>query len=326
MRSLKAALILAAAVCAMPAGVSAQQSGPLPQGQVTFVVPLAAGGPLDAAARLLAERVGARINRVIIVENKTGAGGNIGAASVARAKPDGLTWLYTIDTVLTVNPHIYASQGFSPEKDLIPVARIGYNLQILAVNARNVPAKTFAELLAASKTRDLSFASAGVGSPGHLAFEYLRMATGMRGVHVPYRGAAPALQDLVGGSVDAAFVTAGAILPHVDTGALRPLAVSGRERAAQLPDVPTAHEVGVTGFEARTGNFLLAPAGVDPAIRAFFAARIEEAMQDSDLKRQLQKLAIEPVFSDEKEAIGFLAADREKWGKVIAAAGIKATP
>lgn len=325
MRSLKAALIIAA-LCAMPAGVRAQPSGPLPQGQLNFVVPLAAGGPLDAAARVMAEKVGARIGRTIIVENKTGAGGNIGAASVARSKPDGLTWLFTIDTVLTVNPHIYASQGFSPEKDLIPVARIGYNLQILAVNARNVPAKTFAELLAASKTRDLSFASAGVGSPGHLAFEYLRMATGMRGVHVPYRGAAPALQDLVGGSVDAAFVTAGAILPHVDTGALRPLAVSGRERAAQLPDVPTAHEVGVTDFEARTGNFLLAPAGVDPAIRAFFAARVEEVMQDGDLKRQLQKLAIEPVFSGEKEAIGFLAADREKWGKVIAAAGIKATP
>lgn len=325
MRVLKAALLLAA-LCAMPMSVRAQQSGPLPQGQVTFVVPLAAGGPLDAAARMMAEKVGARVGRTIIVENKTGAGGNIGAAAVARSKPDGLTWLFTIDTVLTVNPHIYASQGFSPEKDLVPIARIGYNLQILAVNARNVPAKTFAELLAASKTRDLSFASAGVGSPGHLAFEYLRMATGMRGVHVPYRGAAPALQDLVGGSVDAAFVTAGAILPHVDTGALRPLAVSGRERAAQLPDVPTAHEVGVTDFEARTGNFLLAPAGVDPAIRAFFAARVEEAMQDGDLRRQLQKFAIEPVFSGEKEAIGFLAVDREKWGKVIAAAGIKANP
>lgn len=315
--------LAAAAVFVGLAGARAQDAGVIPQGQITFVVPLAAGGPLDAAARMMAERIGQRLGRTIIVENRTGAGGNIGAAYVAKAAPDGLTWLYTIDSVLTVNPHLYASQGFDATKDLIPAARIGVNTLALVVNIRRLDVKTFGELLAASKKNEISFASAGIGSPGHLAFEYLRMATGIRGVHVPYRGAAPAMQDIVSGVVDAGFVTAGASLPHIESGVLRALAVSNANRSAQLPNVPTAQQAGITGFEAGFGNYLLAPAKSDPKVRAAMAAHVREIMQDKEVQARLVNLATEPVFADEAASVAALAADREKWGQVVKAAGVK---
>jgi tripartite-type tricarboxylate transporter receptor subunit TctC len=152
------------------------------------------------------------------------------------------------------------------------------------------------------------------------------MATGIRGVHVPYRGAAPALQDLVSGAIDVAFVTAGAVLPQVRTGALRPLAVSAGERSADLPDVPTAQEAGVKDFEARTGNYLLAPAALDDQRLAFMGAQVEAVMKDAAVQEQLKKLAIEPVFTDAAGARKALAADHEKWGAVLKAAGVKANP
>lgn len=297
---------------------------PIPSGTITLVVPLAAGGPLDSLARVFGERLSARMGRNVIIENKAGAGGNIGAAYVAKSKPDGLTWLYTIDSVITVNPHIYNSQGFDAAKDLVPAARTGHNFNILAVNAKRVEAKSFAELLELSKTRSLSFASAGIGSPGHLAYEYLRIATGMKGEHVPYRGAAPALQDLVAGVVDAAFVTAGAIMPHVESGALRALATSTSERASQMPNVPTAEQAGIKGFEARFGNYMMSPAGVDPAIRAFMAEQLREIMKDPDVQKRMIIQGSEPVFGDEKDSIARIASDRAKWGQVMKAAGVKA--
>lgn len=306
------------------AQTQAQPSNPIPQGTVTLVVPLAAGGPLDALARIFGERLSSRMGRSVVIENKAGAGGNIGANYVAKSKPDGLTWLYTIDSVLTVNPHIYASQGFDAEKDLIPVARTGHNFNILAVNAKRVEAKNFSELLELSKIRSLSFGSAGIGSPGHLAYEYLRIATGMKGEHVPYRGAAPALQDLVAGVIDAAFVTAGAILPHVESGTLSALATSTNERATQIPNVPTAEEAGIKGFEARIANYMMSPAGTNPKIRSFMAEQLREIMKEPDVQKRMIIQGSEPVFDDEKDSIARIAADRLKWGMVMKAAGVKA--
>jgi tripartite-type tricarboxylate transporter receptor subunit TctC len=272
---------------------------------------------------MYAEKLSQRIGRTIIVENKSGAGGNIGASFVAKAAPDGMTWLYTIDSVLTVNPHLYASQGFNAEKDLIPAARIGHNLLVLAVNTKKVPAKTFAELVDFGKTNDLNFASAGIGSPGHLAFEYLRLATGLRAVHVPYRGAAPALTDIASGAVEAGFVTGGVIIPHVATGVLRPLATSGARRSTLLPDVPTADEAGIKGFEARFGNYILSPAATDQKIGDFMASHIAQIIQMPDVKERMMTLATEPVFGNQADSIALIASDREKWGKVIAASKVK---
>ncbi len=316
-------LVAAAIGLGLTTARAQQDTAAIPPGQIAFVVPLAAGGPLDAAARMIAERLGQRLGRTIIVENRTGAGGNIGAAYVAKAAPDGLTWLYTIDSVLTVNPHLYASQGFDVAKDLAPAARVGVNTLALVVNVRRSDAKTFAELLAASKKNELNFASAGIGSPGHIAFEYLRMATGIKGVHVPYRGAAPAMQDIVSGVVDAGFVTAGASLPHIESGVLRALAVSNANRSAQLPGVPTAQQAGITGFEAGFANYLLAPARSDPKMRAMIGGHVKEIMQDKDVQARLISLATEPTFADEVESVARIASDREKWGQIVKAAGVK---
>jgi tripartite-type tricarboxylate transporter receptor subunit TctC len=300
-----------------------QQPNPLPAGAVTIVVPLAAGGPADAAARMIALKMGPRVERTVVVENKPGAGGNIGAASVAKAKPDGLTWLYTIDTVLTVNPHIYATQGFDPKTAFIPAGRFGHNLLILAVNARKVPARTFAELLAYSKQTPISFGSAGIGSPGHVAFEYLKMRTGVNGNHVPYRGANPAMNDLVAGVIDAAFITAGALLPQIENGALRGLATSASSRVPSIPDIPTADEAGIKGFEMRVGNYLLAPAGTNAVIVEYVSQQLKAIMEMPDMRSRLSDLSIEPIFGSPKEAQERLVADRERWGEVAAAVGIK---
>src|SRR5262245_43051011 len=207
-------LALVAMLAVLPSAVARAQSDPLPPGNVTLVVPLAAGGPTDALARVVADKLGARLERTVVVENKGGAGGNIGAAAVARSEPNGLTWLFTIDSVLTVNPHLYAAQGFDPQKDLAPVSVVGQFTLMLAVNAK-IPARTWPELVAFSKTRSLNFGSAGFGTPPHLAFEYLKSVSKLDAAHVPFRGAAPAMTELLAGNVDASFLVAGAVLEHV---------------------------------------------------------------------------------------------------------------
>jgi tripartite-type tricarboxylate transporter receptor subunit TctC len=317
--TLAVALLLAAPVTQL----HAQPQNPLPTGTITFVVPLAPGGPADAMARVLAEKLAARTGRTIVVENKAGAGGNLGAAAVARAAPDGATWLYTIDSVLTVNPHLSKSPGFDPSKDLVPVARLGFNLLILATNATNVPARNFAELLALSKTKPLNFGSAGIGSPGHVAFEFLKQRSGLIGNHIPYRGANPVLNDLIAGNIEAAFITAGALLPQIREGKLRGLATSAATRVANAPDIPTADEAGIPGFEARFGNYLLAPAGTPRNIVEFVSGHLEAIMAMQDVRERLQQLSTEPVFGGASEAETLLARDRDKWGRLIAAAGMK---
>jgi tripartite-type tricarboxylate transporter receptor subunit TctC len=152
------------------------------------------------------------------------------------------------------------------------------------------------------------------------------MDTGIRGAHVPYRGAAPAMQDIVSGAVEAGFVTAGASLPHIKTGVLRALAVSSLQRAPQLPDVPTAEEAGVKGFEAQFGNYILAPSRVDPRLRAAMGVHVAEVMKNKEVQDRLVSLATDPVFADEAASIARIAADREKWGKVVKASGMKASP
>ena len=185
-------------------------------------------------ARILIERLAPRTGRSFVAENRTGAGGDIAAASVAKAAPDGRQWFFTTDSVLTINPHMNPNRSYDPAA-LTAVSKIGEVVLLLAVNAQKIEAKTFAELVQLSAKRDLSFGSAGVGSPGHMAFEYLRAVSPLKGVHVPYRGAALALQDLVSGQIDASFIVAGVLVPHVKSGALRALAVSQQRNKRALP-------------------------------------------------------------------------------------------
>lgn len=315
-----------AALWASAKGVAAQtDADPLPKGTITIVVPLAPAGPADVVARVIAAKLSEKLGRTFIVDNKAGAGGNLGAAYVAKGPTDGSMWLYSTDSVFTTNPFMYASQGFDAVKDLTPVARVEDVLLLLAVNSQKVAAKNFAELIEESKKRTLSFGSAGVGSPGHLALEYLKSVSPLNATHVPYRGASLAMQDLLGGQIDAAFIVAGVLTPYVKSGALRALAVSSNTRVTALPDVPTAAEAGIKNFDARFTNLMLAPSGTPKPIRAFMARQLTAVLAMPDVRDKLATLSEQPTpVQDEDEAVAWVARERARWGAVIKAAGIKA--
>ena len=315
-----AALALAGA--AMAADAIAQPASPLPPGNVTVVVPFTPGGPLDVVARLFADKVGSKYARTIVVENKAGAAGNVGGMQVARAEPNGLTWVVMVDSMWTVNPHMQAGQGFDASRDLLPVGQLGQVVLMLAVHPK-VPAKTWGELLAHSKQKSLNFGSAGVGSPGHLALEYLKMASPLDAAHVPFRGASQAITELLGGNVDAAFIVAGVMLDHVRAGTVRPLAVSDAKRLASFPDVPTADEVGIKGFEARFSNIVALPLKTPPAIADFLRAEMAAFAALPDVKTRFAAIGTEFLLTGEDETRKWIAQERERWGKVITARGIK---
>jgi tripartite-type tricarboxylate transporter receptor subunit TctC len=289
---------------------------------MAIVVPLAAGGPTDALARIVADKLAQRLGRTIVVENKGGAGGNIGAAAVARAKPDGLTSLFAIDSLVTINPHLYKSMGFNPNGDLAPVSIVGEFSLTLAVNAA-IPAKTWTELVAYSRTKPLNFGSAGFGTPPHLAFEYLKSVSRIDAAHVPFRGAAPALTELLAGNVDASFLVSGAVIEYVKSGKLRALAVSAPTRLASMPDVPTASEAGIPDFEARFANLLWVPAKTPDSIQQLLSKEIAEIVKLQDVRARFNALATEPVGSSTKEAADRIAKENARWGKVVQEAGIK---
>jgi tripartite-type tricarboxylate transporter receptor subunit TctC len=318
--------VCAAIISLAGSTASAQTSAdPLPKGNITIVVPTPPAGPADIVARILAAKLSETTGRTFIVDNKAGAGFNLGSAYVAKAQPDGLTWLYTPDSVLTVNPWLYPSQGFAPVKDLIPVARVEDVLLILAINPEKVPAKNFAELVELSKTRTLSFGSAGIGSPGHLALEYLKSVSPLQASHVPYRGASLAMQDLIGGQIDAAFIVGGVLVPYVKSGALRALAVSANQRLSSMPDIPTAAEAGIKDFEARFSNMLLAPAGTPENTRRYIAEKIGPILDLPDVRERLKAMAEDPTARhDGEDAAAWLDRERERWGRVIKTANIKA--
>lgn len=309
-----------AALCFLIAGSLPAAAEDLPSNRgLTLIVPAAAGGPVDAAARVVRDVASRTLGRQISVVNIGGAGGNIGAATVARAEPDGLTWLLTADTLFTVNPHIYADMGFNAQRDLTIVASIAHSALVLSVNARNVAAKTLDDLISQSRKKPVTFASSGAGSPAHLAFEYLRMASGLNGVHVPYRGAAPALQDLSAGYVDAAFIGATSVIPLIRAGELRALAVSTDSRIPALGDVPSAREAGIPGFDAKFKLLLIVRPGTPSAIRASVLHAVKMALEEPKAAQQLRDLSVEPAFEEGDSLDGWIASARLKWGKVIGA-------
>ncbi len=295
------------------------QSDDMPSGALTFMLPFAAGGPVDAVARMLAERLSPKLDRTIIIENKMGAGGDVAAGAVAKSAPDGRTWFFTVDSVLTVNPHMNAASAVNPA-DLTAVAKVGEVVLLLAVNPKKVAATDFAQLVALSDKQDLSFGSAGLGSPGHMAFQYLQVTSGMKGVHVPYRGAALVLQDMLGGNIDASFIVSGVLAPHVAAGTLRALAVSANYRLKDFPDVPTAQEAGIKDFEARFANILIAPAKTDPKILARMEKAVLDVANTPDFIGKLASLSTEPQFGGREEAANWLVRERERWGRVMNAA------
>ena len=303
----------AAVPLACMAGVAGAQ-GPWPERPIRVVLPFPPGGPSDIVMRLAAEKMQAALKQPIVIDNRPGAGGNLGAGEVARAAADGYTWLWGTDTLVTVNPHVYKSLGFKVE-DLLPVT-IGTLFSQTLVCHPGVGVKTLGELIAKAKATKMSYASGGNGVPGHLSMELLQHMAGFDMTHVPYRGPAPATQDVIGGQVPCGLLAGPTVLPHVRSGRLLALAVSGATRSPALPEVPTMAEAGVTGYRADFALVMFAPKGTPEAIVARLRQAFVDALKMPDVLDKLKASDQLVVGSTPAEAARALAADSQKWGEV----------
>jgi tripartite-type tricarboxylate transporter receptor subunit TctC len=312
---LKAAAVLAAAFAA--SGALAQ--GSWPQRAVTLIVPFSAGGTTDIVARLVGQRLSELWGQAVVVEDRPGAGGNIGASVVAKAPPDGYTLLVPSGSILTVNPHIYKDMGFDPQKDLVPITDIASGPMIVVVNP-SVKARTLQELVALAKAEPgrLNFGSAGIGSQVHMAGENFVDAAGIDAKHIPYKGEALALNDLMGGQIQFMVGNIAAASGFVKSGSLRALAVTSRERSPMVPDVPTADESGLPGFESVGWFGLMAPAGTPRGVIDKIQADVAKVVQNPDVKAALAKQGMVPIANKPDEMARAVADESKKWARVIA--------
>lgn len=285
-----------------------------PDRPIRVVVPFPPGGPSDIVLRAAADKMQPLLKQPIVLENRPGAGGNLGAAEVARAAPDGYTWLWTPDTVVTVNRHVYKKLGFDAE-NLVPVSVASLFSQTLVCN-RDAGVKTVAELLEKARREKLSYASGGAGVPGHLAMELLLSSSGVQMLHIPYRGPGPATQDVIGGQVPCGFLAGPTVLPHVRSGRLVALAVSGARRSPVLPDVPTVAEAGMAGYDATFMLALFAVKGTPAAVIETFHKALVTALKDPEVVEVLKRTDQEPLGSSQAEARKILADTSEQWGQV----------
>jgi len=293
-----------------------------PRKPVKIIVNFAVGGPLDVMARVLAENLGARIGQPVVVENITGANGNLGVQALLRAEPDGHTLLFSAENALTVSPHIYANLGYDPLADMVPVNLVGAFEQVLTVPAAS-DIRSVEDFVRKAKNGKLSYASAGNGSPGHLAFLAFAGRAGIQGTHVPYRGNAPAVNDLLAGHVDAAFVVIGGVRPHLQSGKLRALAVSGRERSPELPDVPTLEQAGFPGFSLSYGYVVTVPKGTPANVAGFWQDQLQQSLADPAIAERFRQLETRIINADGAEARKWLAQSSARWKKTLAQGAVK---
>jgi len=310
-----AALALIGCVDAvLPAIAQTATAAAWPDHAIRVVLPFPPGGPSDIVMRLAGEKMQAVLKQPIIIDNKPGAGGNLGSAEVARAPADGHTWLFGPDSLVTVNPHVYKQMPFKVEQ-LLPVTIATRFSQTLVCNPA-LGVKTVAELIAKAKSESLSYASGGMGVPGHLSMELLQSMAGFQMRHIPYKGPAPATQDVLGNQVQCGLLAGPTVLPHVRAGKLVALAVSGSRRSPTLPDVPTMAEAGVAGYEADFTLVVFAPRAVPEAIVRRFRQAFIDALDSPDVVDKLAAGDQTVVGSTPAEAATVLGADSKKWGAV----------
>jgi tripartite-type tricarboxylate transporter receptor subunit TctC len=289
--------------------------GAWPTKPVTFLVPTPAGSPSDVVMRLLGERMQASFGQPLVVDNRSGANGSLGAAEVARARPDGQTWMFTTDSVYAINPYIYKNPGFKPEQfdPVVEATRLG---QVLVCNP-SLGAKTLADFIDKAKKTPMTYASGGAGSPGHMAMSMLIASAGIELTHVPYKGPAGAMNDVLGNQVPCGFLARTTVQPFVQRGQLVALATSGATRSPTLPDVPTVAESGFPGFDASFSLVLFAPHGTPPAIVDAMAGVMRKALAEPDLVAKLQVLDQEVVASGPAQTAASMAAAARKWSDLI---------
>jgi tripartite-type tricarboxylate transporter receptor subunit TctC len=276
-------------------------------------------------ARLLAQKLGENLGQQFIVENRSGGGGNTGSDSVAKAEPDGYTLLFTAPGPLTVNQTLYSKLTFDPATDFAPIALFATAPIVLIVNP-GVPANNVQELIALARKEPgkINFASAGNGTTNHLSGELFKSMAKVDIVHVPYRGAGPAMNDLIGGHVQMFFDLMPVVLPQVTTGKVRALGAAGAARTSALPDVPTIAEQGVPGFDASSWYGLVAPAKTPEPVLAKLREEVAKALKTPDMVARIRELGSEPGAAFGKDFGAFMAAETKKWAEVIRASGAKA--
>ena len=316
---LKSAAALALGMAAFSALAQAWPSKP-----IRVVVPFPAGGPVDQTARALGAKVGAALGQNMLIDNKGGAGGLLGADAVAKAAPDGYTVLFSSAGALAIVPHIAASMPYDPQKDLMAVTQALKVPAVLVVSSAS-PYKSFAELKAAATgtASKINYASAGSGTTPHLQAELLRREAGLTINHIPYRGAAPAITDILGGQVDMMMVDIPVALPFIQSGKLRALAVTNNKRIPILKDVPTVAELGLLKAEAYNWYGMLAPARTPADIVAKLYTSVGAALRSPELQKQFDQQGVEVVGSKPEEFAPFIAAESARWGALAKAVGAK---
>jgi len=306
-------------------GVAAAHAQTFPDRPIKLVVAFPAGGTTDIVGRIIAEHASRRLGQQIIVENRPGAGGNIGTEAVKRAAADGYTLsLCTIGTC-AINSSIYAKTGYDVAKDFVPVILIGGVTNVLVVNPQ-VPARTVKELVALARAKPgaLTYGSSGFGGSPHLAGELLKSIAKIEITHVPYKGSAPTIVDLRGGQLDLFFDNTPSILPHVKAGALRALATTGAKRSKSLPDVPTMEEAGFPGFVIEPWWGILAPAKTPPAVVSRLNQIIGEVLEDPTVLKRFEKIDLAVWGGTPQRMAGQIRSETEKWGKLVRERNIKA--
>lgn len=299
------------------------QAQAYPAKPIRIVVPFPPGGTTDILTRVIGQKLTEAWGQQVIIDNRVGASGNIGTEAVVRSAGDGYT-LLSASTVNTVNPSLYSKLSYDPLKDFTPITLLAQVANILVVHP-SLPVKTVKEFIAFAKKRpgELNFSSAGNGSAPHLTAEMFKMRTGVNIVHVPYKGAPPAMNDLLAGHVALTFATAPSGVPHVQSGRLRALGVSSATRIPALPNVPTIAEAGVPGYEAIGWNGLVGPSGMPQAVVGRLNAEIVKIMRVPEVSKRLGDLGLELRTSTPAEFAAFLKAEVVKWAKVVKDSGAR---
>ena len=308
-------LIFAAALSSM--AVATAQAA-YPDHAIRLVVPFSPGGSADIVGRLIADAMRPILGQPVIVENKPGAAGNIGGSMVAHAAPDGYTLVLAAAGPTVINPSLYKNMPYSPIKDLAPISALTLENNVMAINP-SVPAKTLSEFIAYAKAhpKTISFGSPGVGTPAHLAGELLNQMAGLHMQHVPYKGTGPAISDLLGGHITLMIDNMPPLLPHIQSGQLRAVAVPSAKRSKALPDVPTFEESGLKGFVVMAWKGLMAPAGTpDPIINRLHAA-VVQALQTPEVRQRLSALGAEPAGNTPQQFAEQIKVETKWWADLI---------
>jgi tripartite-type tricarboxylate transporter receptor subunit TctC len=313
------ALLLAALLA------TAAHAQPYPSRPVRLIVPFPPGGSTDILSRALAQKLSEGLAQPVVIDNRPGAGGSIGSEAAAKAAPDGYTLVMGQLGPLAVSPAIYKNLPYDPVKSFAPVSLMAIVPSVLVVNPQ-VPAASAAELIAYARANPgkLTYGSAGSGSTSHLTTEYFKLATGTDILHVPYKGVGPMLTDLISGQLSMGINGAPAVMPHVNSGRLRALAVTGLTRLPSLPQIPTLDESGVKGFDASGWYGILAPAGTSREIVMKLNAEIRRIMQTPELRARLDNEGAIPAAGSPEEFAAFIVSEIARWGAVLKRAGIEA--